>query len=79
MRTTIEIPKEQRAELLRLAAKRGLKGFSTLIQEALTLYLKQQIERNRFLKEALQLKGCLKGKEANDFEERIVQARKLWR
>ena len=39
MRTTVEINDEQRARLLELAARRRLKGFSVLVQEALDSYL----------------------------------------
>ncbi len=39
MRTTVEISDEHRARLLALAAERGEKGFSKLVQEALDLYL----------------------------------------
>jgi predicted DNA-binding protein len=42
MRTTIEIPDDQRARLLELAARRGEKGFSALVREALELYLRDQ-------------------------------------
>ena len=34
VRTTVEIPDVQRARLLELAVRRGEKGFSRLIQEA---------------------------------------------
>lgn len=39
MRTTIELTDEQRSALLALAGKRGLRGYSSLVQEALALYL----------------------------------------
>lgn len=39
MRTSIELSDEQRAALLALAARRGLRGYSFLIQEALARYL----------------------------------------
>ena len=39
MRTTVEITSAQRARLLALAARRGDKGFSRLVQEALDAYL----------------------------------------
>ena len=39
MRTTIELTNEQRAALLELAGRRGLRGYSSLVQEALALYL----------------------------------------
>ena len=40
MRTTFDLSNEQRAGLLALAARRGLRGYSLLIQEALTRYLR---------------------------------------
>lgn len=79
MRTTIELTDEQRAELLRLAAKRGVKGFSQLVQEALDEYLKRQGGREEAIATALTLRGCLKGKAADEFEERVKSLRELWR
>jgi len=38
--TTVEIRDRQRAKLFELAARRGEKGFSKLVQEAIDLYLK---------------------------------------
>jgi Arc/MetJ family transcription regulator len=79
MRTTIELTDGQRAELLRLAAKRGIKGFSQLVQEALDEYLRQQGDREQAISAALTLKGCLKRKEADEFEQRGDSLRELWR
>ncbi len=39
MRTTIDLPEDQHRALSALAARRGLRGFSPLIQEALAVYL----------------------------------------
>ncbi len=39
MRTTIELSDEQRGALLALAGKRGLRGYSILVREALAQYL----------------------------------------
>ena len=79
MRTTIEITDEQRAELLRLAARRRLKGFSEIVQEALDEYLRRQPGRDEAIAAALTLKGCLKGKEAEGFRDRVGKARESWR
>jgi metal-responsive CopG/Arc/MetJ family transcriptional regulator len=79
MRTTIELTDEQRAELLRLAAKRRVKGFSRIVQEALDEYLKRQEGKEKEISAALTLKGCLKGKAAAEFEERVKSIRELWR
>lgn len=40
MRTTIELSDAQRSDLLALAGRRGLRGYSLLIQEALAQYLR---------------------------------------
>ena len=39
MRTSIELDDELRAALMSLAAKRGLRGYSSLVQEAVAKYL----------------------------------------
>jgi metal-responsive CopG/Arc/MetJ family transcriptional regulator len=79
MRTTVELTEDQRAELLKLAAKRGLKGFSQLVQEALNEYLKRQSGRHDLIEAALQLKGTLTGTEADDFEQSVQSIRRQWR
>ncbi len=58
MRTTIEIPDEQRARLLEIAGRRGEKGFSKLVQEALELYLNDH-ERRDAVETAQRLQGRL--------------------
>src|ERR1035437_6874271 len=42
VRTTIEMKPEHRARILELAANRGEKGFSTVVADALELYLEAQ-------------------------------------
>lgn len=79
MRTTIELTEEQRAELLRLAAKRGLKGFSHLVQEALDEYLKHESKKLHLIDAALGLKGVFHGKSADEFEMRTQELRSHWR
>jgi Arc/MetJ family transcription regulator len=79
MRTTVEITEDQRAELLKLAAKRGLKGFSQLVQEALNEYLRSQSGRYDRIEAALQLKGTLTGTQADDFEQSVHGVRSQWR
>jgi hypothetical protein len=39
MRITVEIRPEQRIQLLEIAARRGKKGFSGLVQEAIDRFL----------------------------------------
>jgi hypothetical protein len=79
MRTTIEIKPEHRAELLELAANRGEKGFSSVVAEALDLYLESQASRTRAIRRALQLKGSLGVSEASVLRDRTAMIREEWR
>jgi hypothetical protein len=79
MRTTIEIKPEHRARILELAAARGEKGFSSVVAEALELYLKAQNDRKKAIRNALALKGSMGDKEAADLLERTRKIRAHWR
>jgi hypothetical protein len=79
MRTTIEIKPEHRARILELAAARGEKGFSSVVAEALELYLKAQNDRKKAIRNALALKGSMGDKEAADLLERTRKIRANWR
>ena len=79
MRTTLEIPDEQRSRLLEIAGARGEKGYSSLVQEAIELFLKEHRRKEGLVKAALAQRGSLNSDEADDFEERIRQVRETWR
>jgi predicted transcriptional regulator len=79
MRTTIEMKPEHRARILELAAHRGEKGFSTVVAEALELYLDVQKGRENAIRSALALKGSMSEADAAVL---LTQTRKLranWR
>ncbi len=79
MRTTIEIPDTQRAKLLELAARRGEKGFSRLVQEALELYLDEIAARERRVDQALEAIGSLDDEDARELRESVRRVRERWR
>jgi hypothetical protein len=79
MRTTIEMTDEQRAALLHMAAVRGIKGFSTLVQEALDLYIESQAQRGESVAAAVAARGTLKGREADRLAEACRRIRSDWR
>ena len=79
MRTTVEIDDAQRAELLRLAAQRGEKGFSSVIREALDLYIRQHRAKREAVARALEVAGSFSGAEADALEASILQLREKWR
>lgn len=79
MRTTVEIPDEQRARLLELAARRGEKGFSRLVQEALQRYLDEAAERESLIQDALAVIGQLDAEAADHLEGSVRRLRERWR
>lgn len=85
MRTTIELTDEQRARLLALAAQRRLRGYSTLIQEALERYLEEtpNVVRPgagaRASRAARKVQGTLSVAEAERMRRRIEALWKRWR
>jgi len=79
MRTTVDIDDAQRAELLKLAAQRGEKGFSSVIREALDLYIRQHRARREAVAQALKLEGSFSDREADALEASVLQLREKWR
>ncbi len=79
MRTTVEIPDEQRARLLEIAGERGQTGYSHLVQEAIDLFLKERIRRKAMVEAALAQRGALNDDEAGEFEKRVRSIREYWR
>jgi predicted kinase len=79
MRTTIEMKPEHRARILELAANRGEKGFSTVVAEALELYLGAQSGRTNAIRSALALKGSMRETEAAGLMARTRKIRADWR
>jgi hypothetical protein len=76
MRTTIEITSEQRARLTEMAARRGEKGFSKLIQRALDAYLKAKVGEDEKRRRAVMLKGVLDARDADRLRAATRQIRK---
>jgi hypothetical protein len=79
MRTTVEIDDAQRAELLKLAAQRGEKGFSAIVREALDIYIRQHRAKRQLVVEALKLQGTFSGEEAEELEQSVKRLRERWR
>jgi hypothetical protein len=79
MRTTVEIRTEHRSALLALAARRGEKGFSSVLAEAIEEYLRGNKERSQRLKDFLSLEGSLSAEEADNLREVTTALRESWR
>lgn len=77
MRTTVEITDEQHRALSAIAQRRGVRGFSTLVQEALDGYLANlNADEVNLL---LGLEGMLTESEAQEARARIDDVRTSWR
>lgn len=79
MRTTVEIHDEHRARLLQLAARRGVKGFSRILSEAIEQYLAAVDRSEADRKEVLELRGTLSRREAERLHADTVKIRQSWR
>ena len=79
MRTTIEIPDAIRARLLEIAAQRGEKGFSRIVEEALVRYLDAEADRVETIEAALATLGSLTEAEAESMRDSIRELRATWR
>ena len=79
MRTTIELSDRHRAKLLELAAERGEKGFSGIVQDAIERYLLEQGSRADRIALALELRGSLNADVADALEESVKRSRSHWR
>jgi hypothetical protein len=79
MRTTIELKPEHRAKLLELAARRGEKGFSSVIAEAIESHLARAAENDEARRRALRLRGVLSRKDADALRHTAEALRDSWR
>jgi hypothetical protein len=79
MRTTIELKSESRARLLEIAARRGEKGFSRLINQAVDLYLETAAADGERRRAALSLRGRLGKEEAGELRAATTALRESWR
>ncbi len=79
MRTTIELKPEHRAKLLELAARRGEKGFSSVISEAIDAYLEGAGDQERVRSRALRLRGTVPIADASRLRQETEALRAHWR
>jgi len=79
MRTTVEMKPEHRSALLALASRRGQKGFSAVLGEAIESYLRGEKDREKRRHTILALAGALSEKEADQLLRTVHEIRENWR
>jgi hypothetical protein len=79
VRTTVEMKPEHRSALLAIAARRGEKGFSGVLEEAIETYLKGEDERKKRREKFLSLAGTLTEEEGEELRREVERLRASWR
>jgi metal-responsive CopG/Arc/MetJ family transcriptional regulator len=79
VRATIEIPDRLRPALLAIAARKGYRGYSRVITEALEFYLQEKEAAESGLDRALALKGSWDRAEADEARQRLGEVRRNWK
>lgn len=79
MRTTIEMKPEHRSALIALAARRGEKGFSAVLGEAIESYLRGEADREKRRQTLRALAGSISGNEAAELRRSVQELRENWR
>ena len=75
MRTTVELSDDHRSVLHFLAAQRGLRGYSKLIQEAIDFYIKEKTGKKSDIKRLLKMRGTWGKEETKKFRKRVGEIR----
>lgn len=79
VRTTVELKDEHRAHLLALAARRGEKGFSKIIEEALDQYFSGEDAMVEQRRKVLALRGSISAEDAEHLRATSREIRDSWR
>lgn len=79
MRTTIEISDRHRGILLSLAAQKGLRGYSGIIQEALDYYIAHQTKVAGAKRDILKMKGSWRAEEEKEIRSKLTELRENWK
>lgn len=81
MRTTVELRDDLRAALLAMAARRGEKGYSRVLEEAVEVGIRaiEAAEDDERLRRGLAALGSITGEEGEEMARRVRWARDHWR
>ncbi len=79
MRTTIELSDDLISMLHAIAVKKGYRGYSRVIEEALNFYLKENEKKWAGREKILKMRGSWTIKEAEEVRKRLEEVRKDWK
>ena len=78
MRTTIELKEDHRALLHAIAARRGWRGYSRVVEEAIEFYLQHHAAAEEARRALLERKGAWTEEEAERTRAAIAELRRGW-
>lgn len=78
MRTTIELSDEHRSALHSLAVRKGFRGYSKVIQEAIDFYIDEKLKKENGAGRLLKMKGTWSKEETKKARKKLVEIRRLW-
>jgi Arc/MetJ family transcription regulator len=79
MRTTIELSADLIAALHALAVKKGYRGYSKIMEEAVKRYLLDHEKKERSWSVLMKMRGSWNAEEAAETKKRLEEIRKNWR
>jgi metal-responsive CopG/Arc/MetJ family transcriptional regulator len=79
MRTTVELSDDLIAALHALAVKKGYRGYSRVIEEAVKHYLRDHEKKEQSLSVLMKIRGSWNAEEAAETKKRLEEIRKNWR
>lgn len=78
MRTTVELSELSYRALREEALRRGIRGFSPIVEEALRVYLAAAPERDRLIAAIADAEGAWDDDDVREFEARRDEAWSTW-
>jgi len=79
MRTTVELPDDLIAALHALAVKKGYRGYSRVMEEAVKHYFREHEKKDLSLSVLMKMRGSWNAEEAARTKEKLEEIRKNWR
>jgi metal-responsive CopG/Arc/MetJ family transcriptional regulator len=79
MRTTVALSNDLIAALHALAVKKGYRGYSRVMEEAVKHYLRDHEKKHQSLNVLLKMKGSWSAEEAAETKKKLEEIRKNWR
>ncbi len=79
MRTTVELSDDLIAALHALAVKKGHRGYSRIMEEAVKHYLCDHEKKERSLSVLMRMRGSWNAEEAAETRKKLEEIRKNWR